>query len=309
MKPWTRFLSAALLAVTFLVGDASAQTLQIGGLYQENGGVATNPDTLSFTNGGTVKIRQILIDLTTAANPNVVIDAVGVPPAVTSGHSVTFMPTPKAMLIAVSDFDPGDTLSINFDLDDAPGSATTGSEVAGARLSVVFDDAANTVLVGSYVLNASNSNRADVLLVPALRAAVPITSSTTTGFGLNNVPRTLRQVFMTLPTKGYIVAQAQANCIFSNATTGNDFARVRARLCLAPNTLDPGQCGNAESLAVLVYGGGSSALSSGTIVLSNVMPRMLSAGGQQVNFNAASDDPADVVSCQGISVTLTHVPE
>ncbi len=310
MKSCIRLVPAFLLATALLAASASAQTLQIGGLYQENGGTAaTTPDTLSFTNGGTVKIRQILIDFSTSANPNVVIDTASVPPTVTSGHSVVFMPAEKAMLIAVSDFDPGDTLSVNFDLDDTPNTNTTGAEVAGARLTVVFDDSAVTTLQGTFVVNASNANRADALLVPALRAAAPLTSSTTTGFGLNTTPRTVLQMFYTLPSKGYIVANATASCLFSNATTANTFARVRARICSTVNTIGSGTCGFAESQALMVYGGGSSSQATGTVTLSNVLPGVMTAGGKQVNFNLVSDDAADTVSCQGITMTLTHVPE
>jgi hypothetical protein len=141
-------------------GDNAAAT----GFYLEGGASATEPDQFSFTNSGDASITSLTIDLSSGVG-NPVFDPADVPFAVTSTDAVGFngnfsLTGNNLLQLNFDGFDPGETFSFNTDLDDEPGTFTTGAEVAGSTLSVaaVNPDGVS----GTFSADGGNANRATV---------------------------------------------------------------------------------------------------------------------------------------------------
>jgi hypothetical protein len=114
------------------------------GTYREGGGTATSADIFSFRNVGTTNITSILVDLGPSAN-RAIFDtntSTGRRFSATTtgvGFSGTFTLSNgnRAVRMNFTDFQPGETFTLNVDVDDATaGTATTGAEMAGAIVTV-----------------------------------------------------------------------------------------------------------------------------------------------------------------------------
>jgi dienelactone hydrolase len=134
------------------------------GFFLETGSSATTPDQFSFTNTGEVAISRLVIDLSNGSGTPV-FDPVDVPFSVTStdnvGFSGNFALNGAVLTLDFSGFDPGETFSLNGDLDDANGGFTTGAEVAGSVLTSIA--AGSEDAVGTFIADSADANRANVV--------------------------------------------------------------------------------------------------------------------------------------------------
>jgi len=135
------------------------------GVFTEGGGSEATGDSFTLTNDGTSNLLSLTLDLSNSER-GVFFDTADVPFQATTnqvGFDGTFSsPNPSSLTLRFTSFAPGRSFSVRLDLDDRNGPLVTGSDLAGARLTVVTDATGPRTFRGTVRAVAGSANEARV---------------------------------------------------------------------------------------------------------------------------------------------------